>query len=58
MTGQVLLHFFPTETEQLLTQAALAYRNVELRNIRRTYFSVRKDGNGFKFVVTSQSYLR
>jgi hypothetical protein len=53
-----LMHFYSPETEQLLAQTEVNYRGRKTTEIRRTYFSVRKDGAGFKFVVTSQSYLR
>ena len=54
----MLMHFYAPETEQLLARTEVAYRNRKSAEIRRTYFNVRKDGAGFKFVVTSQSYLR
>ena len=54
----MLMHFYAPETEQLLARTEVAYRNRKSDEIRSTYFSVRKDGAGFKFVVTSQSYLR
>lgn len=57
-TGIPIMHMYPKETEQLLAQVEVDYRNRRPTEIRRTYFSVRKDGAGFKFVVTSQSYLR
>jgi len=52
-----LMHFYAPETEQLLARTEVAYRNRKSSEIRSTYFSVRKDGPGYKFVVTSQSYL-
>lgn len=54
----MLMHFYAPETEQLLARTEVAYRNRKSDEIRSTYFNVRKDGAGFKFVVTSQSYLR
>jgi len=54
----MLMHFYPPETEQLLARTEVEYRNRKSAEIRRTYFSVRKDGPGYRFVVTSQSYLR
>lgn len=54
----MLMHFYDPETEQLLARTEIAYRNRKSAEIRRTYFNVRKDGPGFTFVVTSQSYLR
>jgi len=53
----MLMHFYAPETEQLLARTEIAYRNRKSTEIRSTYFSVRKDGAGYKFVVTSQSYL-
>jgi hypothetical protein len=57
-SNAMLMHFYAPETEQLLARTEVAYRNRKSAEIRSTYFSVRKDGAGFKFVVTSQSYLR
>lgn len=57
-SNAMLMHFYAPETEQLLARTEVAYRNRKSDEIRSTYFSVRKDGAGFKFVVTSQSYLR
>lgn len=57
-SNAMLMHFYAPETEQLLARTEIAYRNRKSDEIRSTYFSVRKDGAGFKFVVTSQSYLR
>lgn len=54
----MLMHFYAPETEQLLARTELAYRNRKTSEIRSTFFTVRKDGTGYKFVVTSQSYLR
>jgi len=51
------MHFYDPETEQLLARTEVAYRNRKSSEIRSTYFAVRKDGSGYKFVVTSQSYL-
>ena len=56
--GAVLLHFYSKEAEQKLIRSELAYRNKKASEIRRTYFRVTKDGSGFKFTVTSQSYIR
>jgi hypothetical protein len=53
----MLMHFYASETEQLLARTEVAYRNRKSTEIRSTYFAVRKDGPGYKFVVTSQSYL-
>lgn len=53
-----LMHFYAPETELQLARTEIAYRNRMPSEIRSTYFTVRKDGLGFKFVVISQSYLR
>ena len=54
----LIFHFYPPPTEQLLARLELAYANRPVKEIRRTYFTVRSDGNGYKFVVTRQLYLR
>jgi hypothetical protein len=56
--GAMLMHFYHPETEEMLAKTETSYRNKKATEIRRTYFSVRKDGSGYKFVVTSQSLLR
>lgn len=53
-----ILHFYAPETELLLACTEVAYRNCKSTNIRRTYFTIEEDGAGYKFVVTSQAYLR
>ena len=53
-----VMHFYAPETESLLAKVEIGYRNKKSAEIRRTYFNVRKDGSGYKFIVTSQSYLR
>ena len=53
-----ILHFYPTETENLLVNIEVAYRNKKSTEIRKTYFAVRKDGTNYRFAVTSQSNLR
>ena len=57
-TAATIMHFYATATENLLAQVEVSYRNRKSAEIRRTYFNVRKDGSGYKFLVTSQSYLR
>jgi hypothetical protein len=56
--GAMIMHFYHPTTETNLAKTETSYRNKKATEIRRTYFSVRKDGSGFKFVVTSQSLLR
>ncbi|MFP6763621.1 MAG: hypothetical protein VB858_08385 [Planctomycetaceae bacterium] len=57
-TQATIMHFYAPETEALLAKVEVAHRNRKTSEIRRTYFNVRKDGSGYKFIVTSQSYLR
>lgn len=54
----VLFHFYPKKTEQLLLTKEYEYAKRHVKEIRRTYFVVVKQGNGFDFVVTRQTYLR
>ncbi len=54
----IILHFYPPETERLLAQAEYEYRKRPPQQIRRTYFTVVREGNGYKFVVTKQLYVR
>ena len=50
----LILHFYPKETEQLLLRIEQQYKGLKPSEIRRTYFDVRRSGNGFEFVVTKQ----
>lgn len=54
----MIMHFYHADTEATLAKTEVAYLNKKSTEIRRTYFNVRKDGSGFKFVVTSQVNLR
>lgn len=56
--GGTLFHFYPKETEQLLLQLEYNYAKRNAKEIRRTYFVVVKQGSGYAFVVTRQTYLR
>ncbi|MCA9031790.1 MAG: hypothetical protein KDA66_13335 [Planctomycetaceae bacterium] len=56
--GGVLFHFYPKQTEQLLLQLEYNYAKRSAKEIRRTYFVVVKQGNGYSFVVTRQTYLK
>ncbi len=56
--GAVLFHFYPKKTEQLLLQLEYNYAKRHAKEIRRTYFVVVKQGNGYTFVVTRQTYLK
>lgn len=54
----VIFHFYPLKTEQLLAKLEYNYRKKAAQEIRRTYFVAQKQGNGYAFEVTRQSYLR
>lgn len=54
----VFLLFLSAETERLIQQVEEDYRGMKASEIRRTYFRVVPTGDGFRFAVTSQSYLR
>ncbi len=56
--GMQIVHFYPQATEDILARLELEFRNRPASEIRRTYFSVKPHGDGFKFVVTRQTYLR
>jgi len=53
-----IFHFYPAKVEQNLAQLELGYRNRKIEEIRRTYFVVEDEGNGYKFVVTRQTYFQ
>ncbi len=57
-SGAVLFHFYPKDTEQLLLKMEFDYAKKKASEIRRTYFVVVKQGSGYAFVVTRQTYLR
>jgi len=50
----VVMHFYPSETEELLAKVEYEYGKKSAAEIRRTYFQVRKAGSGYEFVVTRQ----
>jgi hypothetical protein len=54
----VIFHFYPAQTEQLLVTLETNYAKRNLREIRRTYFVVNTKGSGFEFQVTRQTYLK
>lgn len=56
--NSLIFHFYPPPTEQILARLELAYAGRPVKEIRRTYFSVRSEGNGYRFVVTRQLYLK
>lgn len=54
----VIFHFYPAQTEQLLVTLETNYAKRNLRDIRRTYFVVNTKGSGFEFQITRQTYLK
>ena len=56
--GAMVLHFYPSGTENMLAKLERDFRKRNVKTIRRTIFSVRKQGNGYRFLVTRQTYLR
>lgn len=54
----VIFHFYPQQTEALLVSLETAFAKRNLREIRRTYFSVNTKGRGYEFQVTRQMYLK
>lgn len=53
--GKTVLKFLPTKTEQALAALERAKAGAELKNVRKTRFGVRSDGNGYAFYVIDQS---
>jgi hypothetical protein len=53
-----ILHFYTPETENRLAVAERNYANRKAKEIRRTYFAVVKQGQGYTFEVTRQTYLQ
>jgi len=56
--GALILHFYPSGTEAMLAKLEKDFRKRNVKTIRRTIFSVRKRGGGYRFLVTRQTYLR
>lgn len=54
----VIFHFYPQRTEQLLLTLEYQHEKLQAHQIRRTYFSVVKQGTGYEFVVVRQVPLR
>ena len=57
--GRVILHFYSAKAENLLaTVETQAFQKAgkRLDEVRRTYFSVRRSGGSFQFVVDKQEY--
>ncbi|MEM1063280.1 MAG: hypothetical protein AAGJ97_13220 [Planctomycetota bacterium] len=56
-TSEPLFHFYPEQTEIALARAEFAHKNVEPDQIRRTYFVVRPEGDGYELDVRRQTYF-
>ncbi len=54
----VIFHFYPPKTEQQLASLEYNYKKRAAQEIRRTYFIAQKQGSGYIFNVTRQTYLR
>ena len=53
-----ILHFYPPTLEAQLLTLEQQYANRKISDIRRTYFQVLTEGNGYRFQVTRQSLFR
>lgn len=53
-----ILHFYTPETENRLAVVERNFANRKAKEIRRTYFAVVKQGQGYTFEVTRQTYLQ
>lgn len=51
-----IFHFYPKNTENTLAQLEASYRGRPVKQIRRTYFAVEPEGQGYRFSVTRQIY--
>lgn len=54
----LIMHFYSPQTESQLAILEKQYRNQPISKIRRTYFVVRGDKSGYRFIVTRQTYFR
>lgn len=52
-----IFHFYPEDIENQLAVLEFQYRNRPAKEIRRTYFVVEPEGDGYKFTVVRQTYL-
>jgi hypothetical protein len=52
----LIFHFYPKNTENMLAQLEVTYRNRPVSQIRRTYFSVEPEGGKYRFSVYRQIY--
>ena len=53
-----ILHFYIPQTENQLAVVERNFANRKAKEIRRTYFSVVKQGQGYTFEVSRQTYLQ
>ena len=49
-----IMHFYASETEEMMARIEQSFAGRQASEIRRTYFRVRKAGNGFEFYVHNQ----
>jgi hypothetical protein len=61
-SGKVIVQFYPQNTENTMAQLEMDYLQRrfpgrDLRQVRRTYFTVQSEGQGYKFVITDQTYF-
>ena len=52
------MQFYSSDTENLMARLELDYANRKVDEIRRTYYAIEPDGNGYRFRVTRQLYLK
>ncbi len=53
-----ILHFYPDPLCNMLVSIEVAHAKRDLREVRRTYFVVQPQGQGYTFAVSRQTYLR
>jgi hypothetical protein len=58
VSNHVIVKFLSPETEAQLAELEKRHAGADPKDIRRTRFGVRADGNGFKFYVMEQSIKR
>jgi hypothetical protein len=56
--GEVMFHFYPPKTESQLAKLERDYQNRDPKMIRRTFFTVVSEGEGYTFQVTRQTLLK
>jgi len=56
--AELILHFYPKPTEEMLATMEVEHRNRAVSEIKRTYYAVRRDGDGYRFAITRQTYIR